>query len=101
MSKRKYIHFLTDILKSSEKILTLIKDKSFDEFVQDWVVIDLRIKPAWFSKLYWLEKREFYRINPDFLQIILAIKIMWKGRSTQWVGRVSSHRDINQIGYPG
>ena len=44
MSKRKYIHFLNDILKSSEKILTLIKDKSFDEFVQDWVAIDAIIR---------------------------------------------------------
>lgn len=44
MSKRKYTHFLKDILTSSEKILTLIENKSFDKFAQDWVVVDATIR---------------------------------------------------------
>ncbi len=44
MSKRKYIHFLHDILTSSEKIIFLIENKSFDKFVQDWVIVDATIR---------------------------------------------------------
>ncbi len=44
MPKRKFIHFLQDILTSSEKILFLIENKSFDKFVQDWVIIDATIR---------------------------------------------------------
>ncbi|MFH1776171.1 MAG: DUF86 domain-containing protein [Candidatus Omnitrophota bacterium] len=44
MSKRKYIQFLNDIFKSSEKIMFITKNRSFDKFVQDWVVVDATIR---------------------------------------------------------
>lgn len=44
MSKRKFIHFLHDILKSSEKILSLVEERSFDSFFQDWVIVDATIR---------------------------------------------------------
>ncbi len=44
MSKRKYIHFLNDIFISSEKILSLVEKKSFDEFVKDWIIVDAIIR---------------------------------------------------------
>ena len=44
MSKRKFIHFLNDILVSSEKIISLVENKSFDKFVQDWVIVDATIR---------------------------------------------------------
>ena len=40
MSKRKYIDFLNDILTSSEKVITLVKDISFEDFVNNWIIID-------------------------------------------------------------
>jgi uncharacterized protein with HEPN domain len=44
MSERKFIHFLNDILTSSEKVIILTKDKSYEEFIKDWVVIDATIR---------------------------------------------------------
>ncbi len=44
MYKRKYIHFLNDIFTSSEKILSLVEKKSFDEFLKDWVIVDAIIR---------------------------------------------------------
>lgn len=44
MPKRKFIHFLHDIITSSKKILILSDNKSFDEFIQDWVVVDATIR---------------------------------------------------------
>lgn len=40
MSKRKYIDFLNDILTSSEKVITLVKNISFEDFVNNWIIID-------------------------------------------------------------
>lgn len=44
MFKRKYKLFLNDILTSSNKILYLIKNKTLEDFVQDWVVVDATIR---------------------------------------------------------
>lgn len=44
MSKRKYIHFLNDILASSEKIISLIKNKSANDFARDWIRVDAMIR---------------------------------------------------------
>lgn len=40
MSKRGYSLFLKDILKSSEKILRYSEGKSFEQFVQDELLVD-------------------------------------------------------------
>lgn len=44
MFKRKYMQFLNDILLSSDKVMILTKDKSFEDFIQDWVSIDATIR---------------------------------------------------------
>ena len=44
MSKRNYILFLNDKLKSSEKILRYADDKSFEEFVGDEMLTDAVIR---------------------------------------------------------
>lgn len=44
MSKRKYIQFLNDILSCSDKVIVLTKDKSIEDFVKDWVVVDATIR---------------------------------------------------------
>lgn len=44
MFKRKFLHFLNDILNSSEKIIILTKDLTFEKFIQDWVIVDAIIR---------------------------------------------------------
>lgn len=44
MSKRDYILFLEDILKSSEKILSYTGEKSYEEFVRDEMLVDATVR---------------------------------------------------------
>ncbi|MCM8816838.1 MAG: DUF86 domain-containing protein [Candidatus Omnitrophica bacterium] len=44
MPKRKFILLLNDILKSSEKILILSKNKSRNDFIQNWILVDATIR---------------------------------------------------------
>lgn len=44
MSNRKYINFLNDMLTCSEKVISLVKDKSFEDFVNNWIIVDATIR---------------------------------------------------------
>jgi len=44
MSERKYLQFLNDIIISSGKIIQLVGDNSFDEFINDWVKVDALVR---------------------------------------------------------
>jgi len=44
MSKRGYLHFINDILKSSEKVLSLTQNTTFDDFIANWVAVDAVIR---------------------------------------------------------